>query len=204
MKTFTEKKFDRVIKEGFHEVLKPLGFKKKANNFYLQRQDLGQIINIQKSGYFSKDHISFTINTGLFLPEYWRGLSFNQGKEMPRFPCEPECLIRKRIGALRKQNDTWFDIDEKTDENTLIVEMQQNLIDYILPYFDQNKTKNAFLNLLDNEKLIYPPYGKFIVYAELKQLEKAKNEFLKILNEKKNNSHFLEVVKEYGQKYGLT
>lgn len=77
MKTLTEKKFDRVIKEGFHEVLKPLGFKKKANNFYLQRQDLGQIINIQKSGYFSKDHISFTINTGLFLPEYWRALSFN-------------------------------------------------------------------------------------------------------------------------------
>jgi hypothetical protein len=207
MKTFTEKKFDRVIKEGFHEVLKPLGFKKKANNFYLQRQDLGQIINIQKSGYFSKDQISFTINTGLFLPEYWRGLSFNQGKEIPSFPCEASCLIRKRIGALRKQNntwfDTWFDIDEKTDENTLIVEMKLNLIDYILPYFDQNKTRDAFLNLLDTEKLIYPSYGKLIVYAELKQLDKAKNEYLKILNDTKNNSHFLETIKEYGQKYGL-
>ncbi|WP_416171449.1 DUF4304 domain-containing protein [Algoriphagus boritolerans] len=48
MKTGTEIKFNKVIKDGFHDVLKPLGFKKKANNFYLQRQELGQIINIQK------------------------------------------------------------------------------------------------------------------------------------------------------------
>lgn len=81
--------------------------------------------------------------------------------------------------------------------------MQQNLIDYILPYFDQNKTKNAFLNLLDTEKLIYPSYGKFIVYAELNQLDKAKDEYLKILNDSKNNSYFLESIKEYAQKYGL-
>jgi hypothetical protein len=50
MKTVSGIKFDRIIKEGFHELLKPMGFKKKANNFYL---------------------IRFTINTGIFVPEFW-------------------------------------------------------------------------------------------------------------------------------------
>ena len=202
MKTATEIKFDKLIKEGFHEILKPLGFKKKANNFYLQRQDLGQIINIQKNSWYSKDHIHFTINTGLFLPEHWLGLNYNQGKGIPLFPTEPECLIRNRIGELKGQHDTWYDIEEKTDENKLIIEMQLNLEKYILPYFDRTKTKEAFLNILDSEKLILAPLGKLIVYAELKQFDKAKKEYLTILKEK-TNPLFLETVKEYGKKYGL-
>jgi len=202
MKTETEKKFDKLIKEGFHEILKPLGFKKKANNFYLQREGLGQIINIQKSTWYSKDHIHFTINTGLFLPEYWMGLIYNHGKEMPVFPGETQCLIRKRIGAIRNQHDTWYDLNEKTDEDSLIMEMRANLTKYILPYFESTKTKAAFLNMLDNEKLILAPLGKLITYAELKQFDKARSEYLKILKEK-SNPYFLETVKEYGKKYGL-
>ncbi|WP_409050306.1 DUF4304 domain-containing protein [Sphingobacterium sp. 2149] len=49
MKTETQEKFDRIIKESFIEILKPLGFKKKANNFYLPLEKIGHIINIQKS-----------------------------------------------------------------------------------------------------------------------------------------------------------
>lgn len=67
MKTAAETIFDRIIKEGFQEYLKPLGFKKKGNNFYLQLPDVGQIINIQKSMYYSKSQIEFTINTGILF-----------------------------------------------------------------------------------------------------------------------------------------
>lgn len=48
MKTVTQEKFEKIIKQGFQEILKSLGFKKKTNNFYLQLEELGQIINIQK------------------------------------------------------------------------------------------------------------------------------------------------------------
>lgn len=129
-------------------------------------------------------------------------MTYNEGKEIPLFPTEPECLIRKRIGELRNQHDTWYDIDEKTDEDNLIIEMQANLSEYILPYFDKTKTKEHFLNLLDTEKLFLAPLGKLIVYAELKQFDKARTEYLTILREK-TNPHFLETVKEYGQKYGF-
>ncbi|GAA4425347.1 hypothetical protein GCM10023188_06190 [Pontibacter saemangeumensis] len=202
MKTPTEVKFDKVVKVGFHEVLKPLGFKKKGNNFYLQLENLGQIINIQKSSYYSKDHINFTINTGIFLPEYWKGLFYNQDKEVPSFPTEPECLIRKRIGELRNQNDTWYDIDDNTEESQLISEMRANLENFILPYFNQLNTKEALLDFLNSEKLIVAPLAKLIVYGESKQLDRAKAEYTGTLSEIKN-PHFLETVREYGQKYGL-
>ena len=55
MKTVSQIKFDSVIKEGFQELLKPLGFKKKANNFYLQLDSLGQIINVQKSRWGTRE-----------------------------------------------------------------------------------------------------------------------------------------------------
>ena len=71
MKSITETKFDKIVKLSFHETLKPLGFKKKGNNFYSQKNGIGHIINLQKNYYYSKDHIHFTINTGVFLPEYW-------------------------------------------------------------------------------------------------------------------------------------
>ena len=203
MKTPTEIKFDTIIKQGFHEVLKPKGFKKKGNNFYLQLPELGQIINIQKSSFYSKDKIHFTINTGIFIPQHWKGLFYNQGKELPSFPTEPECLIRKRIGELRKQHDTWYDVEEKSDEVKLISEMRDNLEQFILPYFSTVSTIDDVLSLVDTEKLHLQPLGKLIIYGELRLIDKAKTEYDRMFEEKLN-PHFLETVKEYGEKYGIS
>ncbi|CAM3654706.1 DUF4304 domain-containing protein [Sphingobacterium prati] len=93
MKTETQEKFDRIIKESFIEILKPLGFKKKANNFYLPLEKIGHIINIQKSYYSTKDGIRFTINVGIFSPEYWLACYNYHNEEIPAFPAEHECLI---------------------------------------------------------------------------------------------------------------
>lgn len=203
MKTTAELKFDRIIKEGFHEILKPLGFKKKGNNFYLQLPELGQIINIQKSAYYSKEKIHFTINTGIFIPEYWLAFyNFHDGTP-PVFPTEPECLVRKRIGNLRNQKDTWYDITEATDENGMISEMKENLELFILPYFNNLKTINQFLELIETENLLSRAYDKLIVYGEFKLSDKAQNEYDKLLKETRN-PYTLESIKEYGQKYGLT
>lgn len=202
MKTPAELKFDRLIKEGFYEILKPFGFKKKKNNFYLKCQDLGQIINIQKSSWNSKDHISFTVNTGVFLPEHWLGQFYNKGKELPVFPAESECIIRKRIGELINRQDIWYEIGEKTDETKLILEMQSHLEKFILPYLDSVKTKDALLEFLATSKLILAPLDKLIVYGELNQFDEAKAEYTTILKEI-TNPHFLETVKEYGRIYGF-
>lgn len=202
MKTQTESKFDKVIKEGFHAVLKSIGFKKKGNNFYKQLQGFGQIINIQKSSWYTKDHIHFTINTGLFLPEHWRGHNYNHGKSVPEFPSELECIIRKRIGELKDGKDVWYDLEEQTDENKLVSEIVNNLHSYILPYFESNKTKEALIKAIDNKNSFLDPLEKLIAYSELKHFDKAKTEYKGILNSDKH-PEFLKTVREYGKKYQL-
>ena len=208
MKTGSQIKFDKVIKEGFHELLKPLGFKKKANNFYLQLDTLGQIINVQKSAWGDKDSISFTINTGIFVPEYWLAFYSNSDKTLPEYPIQPECLIKKRIGELRNQHDTWYNIEERTDEQQLISEIRTNLTDFILPYFNRINNTERMIQELDHSDILMDPFmitsplGRLIVYGEFRQFDKAKRDYEFLLNNK-TNSHFLLRLKAYGQKYGL-
>ena len=122
---------------------------------------------------------------------------------MPSFPNEPECLIRKRVGELRKQQDTWYDVEEKSDEVKLISEMRDNLERFILPYFSSVSTIDDVLSLVDTEKLHLQPLGKLIIYGELRLIDKAKTEYERMFKEKLN-PHFLETVKEYGEKYGIS
>jgi hypothetical protein len=203
MKTVSGTKFDSVIKEGFQDLLKPLGFKKKANNFYLQPDTIGQIINVQKSRWGNKDSISFTINVGIFVPEYWLKVHNVSNKELPAYPTETQCLIRKRIGDLREdQHDTWYDINERTDEQQLISEMRNNLTGIILPYFSRLSSREKILQELDSADVMMPPLEKLIVYGELEQFDKAKREYEQLLS-KSTDLVFSMKVKEYGQKYGL-
>lgn len=201
MKTVTQEKFEKIIKQGFQEILKSLGFKKKTNNFYLQLEELGQIINIQKSKWSTKDDISFTINTGIFLPEYWSVFYNYQHVEIPKFPTEPVCLIRKRIGELRYKKDTWYELNEQTDENSLIEEIQSNIHFFILPYFEKLNTKQKLLLEIEN-LIVSPSLSKMIVFGELNQFEKANKEFHQLLS-KESNQHFLEKVRNYANKYEL-
>ena len=129
-------------------------------------------------------------------------MNYNQGKLLPDFPTEAECIIRKRIGELKKGNDTWYNVQEQTDEKELIDEMQLNIYTYILPFFDSINTKETLITTIDNEKVILAPLGKLIAYSELKQFDKAKKEYESIMTSNKHPD-FLITVKEYGQKYHL-
>lgn len=181
--------------------MKPLGFKKKANNFYLSLDTIGQIINVQKSRWGNKDSISFTINAGIFVPEYW--LTF-YNKELPAYPNENQCLIRKRIGDLRDdQHDTWYDIKEGTDEQQLISEMRNNLTGFILPYFSRLSSTEKMLQELDSADVMMEPLDKLKLYGELGQFDKAKREYEQLLSNNSTHLPFLMRLKEYGHKYGL-
>jgi hypothetical protein len=202
METLTQIKFERIIHEGFYTILRPIGFIKRGNCFYLKKTELGQLISIQKSTLFSNDKVRFTINTGIFLPEYWRGLKYNKDKTMPTFPTEVKCLVRKRIGRLKGEKDIWYELDEESDETILINEMHLCLLNFVLPYFDKFGTKENLVQFLETEKLNLAPFAKIIVYAELGEKDKAKNEYLAILK-KSTDEKVLTTLKEYYETYKL-
>lgn len=204
MKTDTEQKFDSIIKLSFHNKLKPLGFKKKGNNFYLKKDHLGLIINIQKSAYYSKQKIHFTINIGVFIPEYYHAYYNYHENTPPEYPIEPDCAIRARIGDLKNQNDIWFDIDERTDSSILISEMDLNLEHWILPYFNNFESKNSFVKWLDSTDCRTHPLTKLIIFAEYGLYDKAKDEYDRLMSEKFRNPYYRQNVIDYGLKYKLT
>ena len=148
MKTDTQIKFDTIVKEGFTPVLKPLSFKKKALNYYRRLAEVGHIINIQKSSYGDRDNIKFRVNLGVFEPRFWAGSHIGQ---LPDYPTEPVCLIRKTINDLRGRKDLWYEIHNYTDEQKLIKEIQEDIQQYILPFFDQLDSVEKILSALEKD-----------------------------------------------------
>ena len=203
MKTIAETKFNNIVKEGFHISLKPLGFRKKGNNFYLYKNGVGHIINIQKSSHYSKDHINFTINTAIFLPEFWTAYYNYSNKPVPSFPTESECVLRMRIGNLKNEKDTWYDVTSDTDEEQMIQEMKANLTEYILPHFGKVLSRDMLVDVIDSKRSVVAPLEKLIVFGELGEKVKAKTEYHRLVLEATRNPSFLDVVNQYGEKYGL-
>lgn len=203
MKTITEQSFDIIIKECFHAILKPLNFKKKGNNFYRPLKDLGQIINIQKSTFYSKDHISFTINIGLFIPEYWQVFYTYHNGVVPEYPIEPLCAIRQRIGQLKHNTDSWFELDSSTNIADLKMELKDSILNFILPYFEKNRTKSDVAILLEDQSIHLDKFVRLIVFAEYNQLDSAQSEYDKLKNDKYTFANMKSSLDEYRDKYKL-
>ncbi len=208
MKTTTQLKFDKLIKEGFHKILKPRGFKKKNRNFYKAVNDIGYVLNIQSSKYNTKDHIEFTINNGIFSPAYWNGQYNYQGKaNPPDFPSEPNCALRKRIGDLTEGTDIWYEITPETDEVELILEMISGVKNHILPFFDAIDSQTALLQYLESEdveqKLIGFVHVRFIMYAELNMPDKALKAYEHLIADNTKNKLYQDHLTRIAQRYKL-
>ena len=199
MKTNTQIKFDTIVKGGFTPLLKPLSFKKKALNYYRQLSEVGHIINIQKDRYSHRNHIKFRINTGIFEPKFWAvRYDFKHTGQIPDYPTEPVCLIRKTINKLRGRNDLWYEVDENTNEQELIKRVQEDIQQYILPFFKQYDSVEKIFYSADS---IFPPFGALVFYGEHGYIEKAQKEYNELL--KDVNPLAERTLKGYAKKYGL-
>ena len=199
MKTDTQTKFDTIVKEGFTPVLKPLSFKKKSLNYYRQLSEVGHIINIQKSSYGNRDYIKFRVNLGVFEPRFW---AVSHTGQVPDYPTEPVCLIRKTINDLRGRKDLWYEIHNYTDEQKLIKEVQEDIQNYILPFFEQLDSAQKILSALEKDStLLGISFDLLILYGEYKLREKAQAVYHQLLQ--KVNPLAEQNLKSYAKKYGL-
>ncbi|MDO4880291.1 MAG: DUF4304 domain-containing protein [Capnocytophaga sp.] len=95
-KTPAQIEFDETIKE-LHQILKPLGFKKKALHFYRVVEQNLQMISIQKGAYGNANKIYFTTN--IKKAPYEEPISF--------YPDENTL----RIGSIKDDKDIWYEFD---------------------------------------------------------------------------------------------
>jgi len=203
MKTKAQEKFDKIIKTCFHKQLKPLGFKKRNNNFYRNVGALGHIIRVQKSSFSTKHEISFTVNVGIFSPEYWLSeYNFKSKSEPPTYPTEPESIIRLRIGRFINGSDRWYDLDTSTKESSIMEELKITLEEKILPFFNRLTSNIELMSYLENEYESYNvDYIKFVMYGEFGMRGKLEEIYPIVLS--KSNKFQIERIKVRGSKYGL-
>ena len=154
-KTETEKQFDNLISKVIFPYFKELGYKKTGNNFRYYDNDSksGKIVNFQKSSFYNKDHIHFTVNTGLYLAEFEFYLT---GKKSEGKFSEKICAVRQRIGQLMNQSDIWYDIDlEKENIVRLQERVKQDFLTYVIPYLNKITTREDIIRHLINESSHY-------------------------------------------------
>ena len=143
------------MKQLLWPLFKERGYKKTGANFrYYDPSGWGKILNIQKSQFSDRNSISFTLNTGLYLPETERLWLWSGQISGEKF-LEPDCLIRKRIGVLNgSQQDSWYELDEQSEPAILLHRVQQDVLDYVLPYFNRIQRLDDILQQLQQER--YP------------------------------------------------
>jgi len=151
-KSKTEKYFDNLVSHLFL-YFKPLGYKKKGNNFryYNKEGKFGKIVNFQKSQWNTKLHITFTVNVGLYLEDWANedNESFlsNTKSVADNFPLHL-CVAQARIGRISDYNsDKWFEVYDLIDYEKLKTTLDRDFVEFIIPFLDKIKTKEDVTNL---------------------------------------------------------
>ena len=139
------------IAKGLYSIsFRSTGFQRKGNHFYRTSEDVIHGIHFQCSQWGSNEEGSFTINlmvTSPFVYQAWTG------KPLPANPATALFPIQIRIGLLLpSRKDKWWNISQSTEISSLVAEINQALLLYGLPFFDQYPNQLALLSKLDQGK----------------------------------------------------
>lgn len=120
-------------------LFKARGFRKMGNNFFKRNKIIGYCFNIQNNKWNNSELLQFTFNLGIHIDTYWlEHMDFKKTGVVSPFPKEPECAFRARIGHLfPKKGDVWYRITPDTDEKRLWIEIERDLTEYGLPFFEK-------------------------------------------------------------------
>ena len=125
MVTEATSKIDNVIRDWISPLLKAEGFRKKGQRFWKIFDDHVWVIEIQRGRYNEGSNGEFTINLGVYFPEWVRALSeiprFNHWLPVKELPAESDCFIRERLDCLVHMNpdgsylgDKWWVVSDQT------------------------------------------------------------------------------------------
>nr|WP_286672263.1 DUF4304 domain-containing protein [Cohnella hashimotonis] len=126
-----QQRFNDLIKRDIKPFLAERGFAKKSLNFSKSTDGLVYMLNFQKSGGNSADHVMFYVNCGIYSAD----LARLQSKEVLAAPQEPECHFRARIEELAGAVPKRFSITPDTNMDDLRDTLLKGL-DEVLQFYD--------------------------------------------------------------------
>ncbi|MDU1892585.1 MAG: DUF4304 domain-containing protein [Dysgonomonas sp.] len=194
-KTETERKFDYMVSKIIWPPFKAMGYKKSGNNFryYNSEEGWGKIVNFQKSMFYNKENIHFTVNVGIFSEKVYQYFSQSPGDKFKEY----NCTIRERIGSLMNTNDTWYDINEETDVDKIYLKIEQIFVKYVHPFLNKFQSEKDILNELLNKTSLNIPEIKALYYNGYAQ--RAMQELEKEINNARKAESYRERLLELKQ-----
>lgn len=124
------------------DFLKENDFKKRGYHFFKGDGEIGYCANIQNDKWNNTHQIRFTLNLGIFTNCFWlEHYDYNGSGIAPYFPKVYDCAVRERIGSLMPTNeDRWYCITSETDVMRLWDNIEHDLEDYVMTFFDRYNT----------------------------------------------------------------
>ena len=133
--------FDEIFKMVIIPFFKHLGFKRKAQHFYRETNDVTQCFNVQRSQWNSHfDRLSFTFNLG-FYNKSIREVSL--GREVSiQFAKTTDCFIQDRLGKYSHKADHWYELNKGSDKDKVASQIKSDFENYLKPLFENYKSLN--------------------------------------------------------------
>ena len=168
------------IEAAVYEQVKPYGFKKHGRTLHrFVSEDLSQVIHFQSGMPSQGKNGLLCVNLGIRIPECSER-AFQPYAEKKKYYHEYECTIRSRLGVVSGKQETWYDLQKKTD--TIIKSMIEEIDRYVLPAYEILNSREAILAhrreypLLDTMSTTLL-LEECMIYGYLGRLEKAKEVF---------------------------
>jgi hypothetical protein len=135
-------------------ILREARFKKKGLTWNRKREDLVDVVNIQRDKGGLPE--SFTVNVGVFIPDFYEIV---WGVRKTSSVGEAACPVRIRIGPLmqgdlsqRVGTDVWWDLDSDAALEKVGLEISHLLSAKVLPFLDSFQTIRDVHAFMDNAR----------------------------------------------------
>jgi hypothetical protein len=115
------------------------GFQRRRLRWRRVRRDFIDVIDFQPSKWNEPTAQEFTVNLGVLVSSVYQAC---WQTEVPEFPADSDCTVRRRIGVLAesgdraKSKDLWWKMSSPSDLETTGCEVLERLTAAGLPFFE--------------------------------------------------------------------
>ncbi|MGG0174704.1 DUF4304 domain-containing protein [Gottfriedia acidiceleris] len=197
-----QNELNHIVKETIAPLFKKNGFKKKGKNFAKIFPDFAWTVNIQSSKWNTKNEVEFLFNTGIYCDKVYTTLS---EMKSPIFPLEVNSMLRLRISDIKNIRENWYKISDKTDIEEIKKQVESDIVNVIIPYFEQYQNIEDIINVIElKEELgrFEPRHHLTLLYHYYGYPEKAQKRMKEVYLTSKFDSQ-KEYIKELSQKIGI-
>ncbi|WP_439698634.1 DUF4304 domain-containing protein [Mucilaginibacter sp. AW1-7] len=164
--------FKELIKE-LTPILKPMGFSKKGNSFYLEAGKNYGVVNFQKSRESAKDVVKFTINFGIYSDVLGQ---LQYGHNSSAKPEVEQCHWGARVGFFMPGSpDYWWNVSTSDNLGGITSNVMKAVQSIIVPEINKRLSDEGLIKSWMNES--YAGTTEIGRFKYLTTLLKSKGDF---------------------------